>query len=159
MYTQFFEKHEKSESREKNILLLSGSRAAGNLPIGAERPEFLSFAKEWVREIFSDAISYGKPVLFVPYARLGRKTEEEYFEFIKQNTAGLGLKLTMRAIDRHNKRISAKHWWHLCRWWSYLYPAGQITKNGIFGTHSTKGGERNALLRIQCRYDYLLPYY
>ena len=49
----------------KNLLLLSGSRAAGNLPAD-ESPGFLDWAEDWIKAHFREG-----PVLFVPYARPG----------------------------------------------------------------------------------------
>ncbi len=92
MYKRLFEKTEKRTSNEdvskQNLLLLSGSRAAGNLPEHV-KPKYLGFAKEWINEFFAEAIIDGKPILFVPYARPDGMPEEEYFEFVKQEVSNM----------------------------------------------------------------------
>ena len=96
MYKPLFEKPAKDVPNEgvskKNLLLLSGSRAAGNLPEHV-KPKYLDFAKEWIKEFFSEAIIDEKPILFVPYARPDGMPEEEYFEFVKQEVNKMGIRL------------------------------------------------------------------
>lgn len=66
------------EESKKNMLLLSGSRASGNLEEG-QKGGFLEFAEPWIKEFFTKAVHDRKPVLFVPYARPGGMSEEDYF--------------------------------------------------------------------------------
>ena len=75
-----------------NLLLLSGSRAAGNLPSDI-KPGYLAFAEAWIKEFFASAIEQGKPILFVPYARAGGDSEEEYFDFVRPTMEKMGTKL------------------------------------------------------------------
>lgn len=75
-----------------NLLLLSGSRAAGNLPEDIQ-PGYLAFAETWIKDFFSKAIELKKPVLFVPYARAGGVSEEEYFNIIKPRMEQMGIEL------------------------------------------------------------------
>jgi dipeptidase E len=67
-----------AEPSKKNMLLLSGSKAAGNLPHG-ESPEFLKFAEPWIKEFFAEPAAAKKPILFIPYARPDAMSEEAYF--------------------------------------------------------------------------------
>ncbi len=71
----------------KNLLLLSGSRAAGNLPDG-QTPGFLDWAADWIAEMYKDLDA---PVLVVPYARPGGKTEQAYFEEISERFQRIGI--------------------------------------------------------------------
>jgi dipeptidase E len=77
---------------KKNLLLLSGSRAAGGLPDGV-KPGFLDFAEEWIKDFFAVAIQNKKPILFVPYARPSGMSEEEYFNFVNERTNRMGIQL------------------------------------------------------------------
>lgn len=77
---------------KKNMLLLSGSRAAGGLPEG-EKPGFLDFAEGWMTDFFADAIKTQKPVVFVPYARPSGMTEEDYFNFVRDRVSKMGITL------------------------------------------------------------------
>jgi len=79
-----------ADESKKNMLLLSGSRAAGNLPEG-EKPGFLDFAEPWIAEFFAPMVAAGKPVLFVPYARPGGTTEEAYFKTVQDRLAEMGI--------------------------------------------------------------------
>jgi dipeptidase E len=74
----------------KNLLLLSGSKAAGNLPDGV-KPGFLDFAETWIVDFFAPAVSEGKPILFVPYARPGGMPEEAYFEIVQGRLVKMGI--------------------------------------------------------------------
>ena len=85
-----FKKTSMAKKPKKNMLLLSGSKATGNLPEGAT-PGFLEFAEPWIREFWAPAVQAGKPVLFVPYARPSGVTEEEYFRKIEAKFAELGI--------------------------------------------------------------------
>jgi dipeptidase E len=76
---------------KKNLLLLSGSKATGNLPDGAE-PGFLEFAEDWIRDFFAPAVAAGKPVLFVPYARPSGVSEEDYYKKVAAKFDELGIK-------------------------------------------------------------------
>ena len=75
---------------QKNMLLLSGSKATGNLPDGTV-PGFLEFAEEWIREFWAPVVASNKPVMFVPYARPSGVTEEDYFKKIKARFAEMGI--------------------------------------------------------------------
>jgi peptidase E len=75
---------------KKNMLLLSGSTAAGNLPDGVT-PGFLDFAEPWITEFFAHAAHEKKPILFVPYARLGGMSEAEYFKRAQERLGKMGL--------------------------------------------------------------------
>lgn len=69
-----------AEQSKKNMLLLSGSKAAGNLPEGV-KPGFLDWAEPWIKEFFAEPAQHTKPILFVPYARPDGMTEEAYFKW------------------------------------------------------------------------------
>lgn len=75
---------------QKNMLLLSGSKAAGNLPNG-EKPGFLDWAQAWIKEFFMQPIQQKKPIVFIPYARPGGTTEQEYFTFVQQRLEKMGI--------------------------------------------------------------------
>ena len=75
-----------------NLLLLSGSRAAGNLVENA-KPGYLDFAEPWIKKLFENAISNATPVLFVPYARPSGWTEQKYYEYTKDRTEKMGITL------------------------------------------------------------------
>lgn len=75
---------------KKNMLLLSGSKATGNLPDGAE-PGSLDFAELWIKDFFSQAVADHKPILFVPYARPSGISEEEYFKSIQDRLGKMGI--------------------------------------------------------------------
>lgn len=77
---------------KKNMLLLSGSKAAGNLRDG-EKPGFLAFAETWIKEFFAKAVENRKRVLFVPYARPGGMPEEEYFDMVQKRLGQMGIDL------------------------------------------------------------------
>src|ERR1700722_17713 len=78
------------KTSKKNMLLLSGSKATGNLPDGV-KPGFLEFAEPWIKEFFSKAAAEGKPVLFVPYARPSGQTEENYFKMVQGRFKEMGI--------------------------------------------------------------------
>jgi hypothetical protein len=61
-----------AQPSKKNMLLLSGSTAAGNVPDGVT-PGFLDFAEPWITALFAHAAHEKQPILFVPYARPGGK--------------------------------------------------------------------------------------
>lgn len=88
----------------KNLLLLSGSKAAGNLPEGV-RPGFLDFAEEWVKNLFSEAIQNKKPILFVPYARPGGVSEEEYFNIVKQRMEKMDIQLVCAPSEGISEKL------------------------------------------------------
>lgn len=75
---------------QKNMLLLSGSKAAGNLKNG-ETPGFLDWAKEWVQAFFTDAMNQQKPIMFVPYARAGGISEQTYFSHVHAVLKNMGI--------------------------------------------------------------------
>ena len=77
---------------KKNMLLLSGSRAAGNLADG-EKPGFLDFAEPWIEDFFAKGIQDNRPVLFVPYARPSGMAEDEYFRMAQQRMKKMGIDL------------------------------------------------------------------
>ena len=77
-------------TQQKNMLLLSGSKATGNLPDGV-MPGFLDWAEAWVKEFFIQSIQQQKPIVFVPYARPGGITEQEYFMLVQQRLAQMGI--------------------------------------------------------------------
>jgi dipeptidase E len=79
-----------AEPSKKNMLLLSGSIAAGNLPEGVT-PGFLDFAEPWITEFFAHATHEKKPILFVPYARPGGISEAEYFKRAQERLGKMGL--------------------------------------------------------------------
>lgn len=81
-----------------NLLLLSGSRAAGNLPEDI-KPGYLAFAEAWIKDFFANAIEQEKPVLFVPYARAGGISEEEYFNIVKPRMEGMGIELICAPVE------------------------------------------------------------
>lgn len=74
----------------KNLLLLSGSKATGNLPAG-ETPGMLDFAESWIKEFFAPAVAAGRPILFVPYARPSGATEADYFRKVHDRLAEMGI--------------------------------------------------------------------
>lgn len=67
-----------AQPSKKNMLLLSGSTAAGNVPDGVT-PGFLDFAEPWITALFAHAADAKQPILFVPYARPGGMSEAAYF--------------------------------------------------------------------------------
>lgn len=75
---------------KKNMLLLSGSKAAGNLSDG-EKPGLFDFAENWIKDFFAQAIEQKKPILFVPYARPGGMSEEKYFEAVRDRLGKMGI--------------------------------------------------------------------
>jgi dipeptidase E len=77
------------ESSKRNLLLLSGSKAAGNLPDGVE-PGYLDFAEPWIQKFFSKAVADHKPILFVPYAD-AEISEQKYFEKTRDRLAKMGI--------------------------------------------------------------------
>jgi len=81
-----------AEQSKKNMLLLSGSRAAGNLdlPVGT-KPGLLDFAEPWIKDFFAKAVEGKKPVLFVPYARPDGMAEEDYFKAVQQRLRKMGI--------------------------------------------------------------------
>ena len=83
---------------QKNMLLLSGSKAAGNLPEG-EVPGFLDWAALWVEEFFADAIKQQMPVMFVPYARAGGVSEQEYFSLVQKRLKKMGIESVCASAD------------------------------------------------------------
>jgi dipeptidase E len=85
-----FKKYSAAAKSKKNLLLLSGSKATGNMPEGAA-PGFLDFAEDWIKEFFDPAVTKGKPVLFVPYARPSGVSEEDYFKKIKARFDEMGI--------------------------------------------------------------------
>lgn len=68
---------------KKNLLLLSGSKAAGNLPDN-QKPGFLDWAEVWVKEFFAHSIQQQRPIMFVPYARAEGMSEKDYFTLVQQ---------------------------------------------------------------------------
>ncbi len=77
-------------AKQKNMLLLSGSKAAGNLPDN-QTPGFLDWAETWIKEFFAQAIQQNKPIVFVPYARPGGISEQEYFITVEQRLEKMGI--------------------------------------------------------------------
>jgi len=75
---------------KKNMLLLSGSTAAGNLPDGVT-PGFLDFAEPWITALFAHAAHEKQPILFVPYARPGGMSEAAYFTRAQERLGSMGL--------------------------------------------------------------------
>jgi len=73
-----------------NLLLLSGSKAAGNLPVGSDPLGFLEWSKDWIQKFVAETNSTN-PFLFVPYARPDGMPENDYFEILKAKTAGWGI--------------------------------------------------------------------
>lgn len=72
----------------RNLLLLSGSRAAGGLPED-QKPGFLDFAQPWITEFFGG----DGPILFVPYARPGGTPESRYFQLARDRLSPMGIRL------------------------------------------------------------------
>ena len=68
---------------KKNMLLLSGSKAAGNLPDN-QQPGFLYWAESWIKEFFAQSIQQQRPIMFVPYSRPGGIAEKDYFRLVQQ---------------------------------------------------------------------------
>ncbi len=79
-----------AERSKKNMLLLSGSKAAGNLPDG-EKPGLFDFAESWIKDFFAKAIEEQEPIMFVPYARPGGMSEEDYFSAVKERLGKMGI--------------------------------------------------------------------
>ena len=79
-----------AEPSKKNLLLLSGSKAAGDLPDGV-KPGFLDWAEPWIKDFFTPEARHGKPVLFVPYARPDGVAEEDYFAMAQKRLAAMGI--------------------------------------------------------------------
>lgn len=77
------------------MLLLSGSRAAGNIPEG-QKPGMFDFAESWIRDFFSQI---DKPVLFVPYARPGGISEEEYFSQVAERFKKMNIEVVCAPKD------------------------------------------------------------
>lgn len=71
---------------KRNLLLLSGSKAAGGLSKG-QQPGFLDWAEKWVKAFFKT----DKPVLFVPYARPAGVSEEDYFAQVSARFQQMGI--------------------------------------------------------------------
>lgn len=76
--------------QSKNMLLLSGSRAAGNLPIGV-KPNNFDFAETWIKELVAATNPEKKPLLFVPYARPYGDSEEAYFNKVRDKLNQMGI--------------------------------------------------------------------
>ena len=79
-----------AEPSKKNMLLLSGSIAAGNVLDGVT-PGFLDFAEPWITELFAHAAHEKKLILFVPYARPGGMSEAAYFTRAQERLGNMGL--------------------------------------------------------------------
>jgi dipeptidase E len=79
-----------AEPSKKQMLLLSGSKAAGNLPQG-EKPGFLDFAEVWIKDFFTKQIQERKPILFVPYARPDGMPEKDYFAVAQKRLKTMGI--------------------------------------------------------------------
>jgi dipeptidase E len=75
---------------QKNMLLLSSSTAAGNVPDGVT-PGFLDFAEPWITALFAHAAHEKQPILFVPYARPGGMSEAAYFTRAQERLGRMGL--------------------------------------------------------------------
>ncbi|MGA2737240.1 MAG: dipeptidase PepE [Bryobacteraceae bacterium] len=75
---------------KKNMLLLSGSKATGNLPDGV-KPGFLEFAEPWIKKFFAKAVADTEPVLFVPYARPSGESEVSYFKTVQSRFKEMGI--------------------------------------------------------------------
>lgn len=90
MMRKSFKKTSTAKKSKKNLLLLSGSKATGNLADGVV-PGFLDFAESWIKEFFDPAVTKGKPVLFVPYARPSGVSEEDYFKKVKERFDEMGI--------------------------------------------------------------------
>lgn len=94
----------KNTPLQKNLLLLSGSRAMGNLPEGAGKPPLFKFAEPWIKEFFAAAIESKKPVLFVPYARPDAMAEATYFSAVKKRFDEMGIPIECAPEDGHITR-------------------------------------------------------
>ena len=81
-----------AQPSKKNMLLLSGSTAAGNVPDGVT-PGFLDFAEPWITALFAHAAHEKQPILFVPYARPGGMSEAAYFTRVQERLGSMGLVL------------------------------------------------------------------
>jgi dipeptidase E len=79
----------------KNLLLLSGSRAAGNLA-SQDAPGFLDWAEDWIKDHFEHG-----PVLFVPYARPGGTSEQDYFQMASVRLRKMGIDSICAPGDGH----------------------------------------------------------
>jgi dipeptidase E len=90
MMRKAFETSAMPKPSKKNMLLLSGSKATGNLPDGV-KPGFLEFAEPWIKDFFSAEATGGKPVLFVPYARPSGETEANYFKKVQDRFKEMGI--------------------------------------------------------------------
>lgn len=73
---------------QKNILLLSASKAAGNL-LNVQPPGLLDWAQNWIQDFFARTVQ--KPILFVPYARAGGMTEQDYFILVEKRLKKMGI--------------------------------------------------------------------
>lgn len=109
-----------------NMLLLSDSKAAGNLPdaessllldhLGGKladrylqsylrKPGFLDFAETWIKEFFEPTkwkqglIRVSLPVMFVPYARPDGMSEENYFKIVQVRLEKMGLSTVCAPAD------------------------------------------------------------
>jgi dipeptidase E len=87
-----------TEQSKKNMLLLSGSKAAGNLPDG-QKPGFLDWAETWIKDFFAKQIEEKKPVVFVPYARPDGISEQEYFNLVKARLGKMGVETICASTD------------------------------------------------------------
>ena len=107
---------------QKNMLLLSSSTAAGNVPDGVT-PGFLDFAEPWITALFAHAAHEQQPILFVPYARPGGMAEAAYFTRAQERLGRMGLAAVCAPPAGLTDRPFPAHWWHLHRWRPYLYLA------------------------------------
>ncbi len=83
---------------KKNLLLLSGSKAAGNLP-DKQQPEFLDWAEVWVKEFFASSIQQRRPIMFVPYARAEGMAEKDYFALVQQRLQKMAIDVVCAPRD------------------------------------------------------------
>ncbi|PIQ43123.1 MAG: dipeptidase PepE [Gammaproteobacteria bacterium CG11_big_fil_rev_8_21_14_0_20_46_22] len=78
------------KNHKLNLLLLSGSKAAGSLPKG-EKPGLFDWAEKWINAFFTEEATQGKPIMFVPYARAGGLSEADYFKSTQDRLQRMGI--------------------------------------------------------------------
>ncbi len=91
-------------AKQKNMLLLSGSKAAGNLPDN-QAPGFLDWAEAWIKEFFAPATQQNKPIVFVPYARPGGISEQEYFTTVEQRLKKMDIATMCAPADKVTEEV------------------------------------------------------
>lgn len=97
-----------AKENKKNMLLLSGSKAAGDLQQTPGQTDekreipntgFLEWAKPLITDFFSPDVLKGKPLLFVPYARPDAMTEKAYFDLVKTRLKGMDIDVVCAPED------------------------------------------------------------